>query len=641
MTAPALPQRELLELKRTWDTPRGFWGWVASVDHKVVAVRYVVTAFVFFLLAGVLALLMRIQLAFPENRFLSPDLYNQFFTTHGTTMMFLFAVPVMEAMGLYLVPIMIGTRNVAFPRLNNYGYWVYLLGGVLLYIGLFSNTGPDTGWFSYVPLAGPEFSPGKRVDVWAQMITFTEIAALVSAVEIIATVFKQRAPGMTFRRLPLFVWAMLIMSFMVIFAMPVVATASQMLAMDRLIDTHFFNPAEGGSAILWQHLFWFFGHPEVYIIFIPALGMISAILPAMVHRPVFGRRAVILSMLAVAFLSFALWVHHMFAAGLPEGANALFALSSGAIAVPTGVQIFCWIATIWAGRPRFEVPFLYVQAFFFLFIIGGMSGLFLAAVPVDLQLTDTYFLPAHIHYVLIGGAVFPLLGAVTYWFPKATGRMLGDRLGRWSFWLLFAGVNLTFFPMHVSALLGMPRRVYTYLPGLGWTAPNFISTVGAVVLAVALSLLLFNVVKSLRSGRVAGDDPWRGDGLEWTIPSPAPSYNFALLPVVDGIAPAWERSGETPFVTGLSTTHREVLLTSVQDVEPETRHAQPGPTLWPFAAALATTGLICGLIFTVWAVPIGAVFVAIGLIGWTWPKRGHDPAEFADLVADITVREPS
>ena len=641
MTAPALLPRELLELKRTWETPRGFWGWVSSVDHKVVAVRYVVTAFVFFLLAGTLALLMRIQLARPENRFLSPDLYNQFFTTHGTTMMFLFAVPVMEAMGLYLVPLMIGTRNVAFPRLNNYGYWVYLLGGVLLYIGLFTNTGPDTGWFSYVPLAGPEFSPGKRVDVWAQMITFTEIAALVSAVEIIVTVFKQRAPGMTFRRLPLFVWAMLIMSFMVMFAMPVVATASQMLAMDRLIDTHFFNPAEGGSALLWQHLFWFFGHPEVYIIFIPALGMISAILPAMVRRPVFGRRAVVISMIAVGFLSFALWVHHMFAAGLPEGANALFALSSGAIAVPTGVQIFCWIATIWSGRPRVEVPFLYVLAFFFLFIIGGMSGLLLASVPVDLQLTDTYFLPAHIHYVLIGGAVFPLLGAIIYWFPKATGRLLNDRLGRWSFWLLFAGMNLTFFPMHISALLGMPRRVYTYLPNLGWTTPNLISTIGTVVLAVALTLLLLNVVTSLRSGAVAGDDPWGGDSLEWTIPSPAPSYNFALIPVVEGIAPAWERNEGTVFVTGLATTKREVLLTSVQEVEPELRHEQPGPTLWPFAAALATTGLIYGLVFTVWAVPIGAVFVAIGLLGWTWPKQGHAPAEFADLVSEITVKEPS
>ncbi|MFL5506356.1 MAG: cbb3-type cytochrome c oxidase subunit I, partial [Gemmatimonadales bacterium] len=388
MTAPALLPRELLELKRTWETPRGFWGWVASVDHKVVALRYVVTAFVFFLLAGSLALLMRIQLARPENRFLSPDLYNQFFTTHGTTMMFLFAVPVMEAMGLYLVPLMIGTRNVAFPRLNNYGYWVYLFGGVLLYIGLFTNTGPDTGWFSYVPLAGPEFSPGKRVDIWAQMITFTEIAALVSAVEIIVTVFKQRAPGMTFRRLPLFVWAMLIMSFMVIFAMPVVATASQMLAMDRLIDTHFFNPAEGGSAILWQHLYWFFGHPEVYIIFIPALGMISAILPAMVRRPVFGRRAVIISMIAVGFLSFALWVHHMFAAGLPEGANALFALSSGAIAVPTGVQIFCWIATIWSGRPQWRVPLLYVLAFIATFLIGGFTGVMVASVTYDQQVHD-------------------------------------------------------------------------------------------------------------------------------------------------------------------------------------------------------------------------------------------------------------
>ena len=637
MTTATLPQRARLELKRTWDTPRGFWGWVSSVDHKVVALRYVVTAFVFFLLAGTLALCMRIQLAWPGMRFLSPDLYNQFFTTHGTTMMFLFAVPVMEAMGLYLVPLMIGTRNVAFPRLNNYGYWVYLFGGVLMYVALFTNSAPDAGWFSYAPLSGPEFSPGKRVDIWAQLITFTEISALVSAVEIITTVFKQRAPGMTFRRLPLFVWAMLITSFMVIFAMPVVATASQMIAMDRLIDTQFFNPAEGGSAILWQHLFWFFGHPEVYIIFIPALGMISAILPAMVRRPVFGRRAVIISMIAVGFLSFALWVHHMFATGLPEGANMLFALSSGAIAVPTGVQIFCWIATIWSGRPRFEVPFLYVLAFFFLFIIGGMTGVLLASVPVDLQVTDTYFLPAHIHYVLIGGAVFPLLGAITFWFPKATGRMLGDRLGRWSFWLLFVGVNLAFFPMHFSALLGMPRRVYTYQAGLGWTLPNFLSTVGAVVITASLLVLLFNVVGSLRGGELAGDDPWGGDSLEWTVPSPAPSFNFDLIPVVEGVAPAWERTADTPYVTGLSTSRREVLLTSVEEVEPESRHEQPEPTIWPFLTGLATTGLIYGLIFTIWAVPIGSVFVAIGLIGWTWPQHGEPPREFARLVDDVTT----
>jgi cytochrome c oxidase subunit 1 len=330
----------------------------------------------------------------------------------------------------------------------------------------------------------------------------------------------------------------------------------------------------------------------------------------------------------------------MFAAGLPEGANMLFALSSGAIAVPTGVQIFCWIATIWSGRPRFEVPFLYVLAFFFLFILGGMQGLLLAAVPVDLQITDTYFLPAHIHYVLIGGAIFPLLGAITFWFPKVTGRMLSDRLGRWSFWLLVAGVNVTFFPMHIAALLGMPRRVYTYLPGMGWTVPNFISTVGAVVIAVALVILLANVATSLQAGDVAGDDPWGADSLEWTIPSPAPSYNYALIPVVEGIAPAWERTPETPYVTGLSTTTREVLLTSLDDVEPESRHEQPSPTLWPFYASLATTGLIYGLVFTVWAVPIGAVFVAIGLIGWAWPKKGHAPEEFADAVAAITV-EPT
>src|SRR5207248_8155322 len=389
-------------LERTWARPGGLLGLLGAVNHKTVAGRYLVSAFVFFGLGGVLALLMRLQLAFPEARLLGPDLYVQVFTVHGSTMMFLFAVPVMEAMGLYLVPLMIGTRNVAFPRLNAFGYWTYLIGGLFLWVAFVLNVGPDAGWFSYVPLAGPEQAPGKRIDVWAQMITFTELAALVGAVELVVTTLKLRAPGMSLNRLPLLVWAMLVMAFMVIFAMPAIMMASTMLAMDRLVDTHFFNVAEGGDALLWQHLFWFFGHPEVYIIFIPGTGFVSTIVETFARRKVFGYPAMVLSLIATAFIGFGLWVHHMFATPIPKLGRSFFSAASMMIAIPSGIQIFCWIITLWTGRPRLRVPLLFVCGFILLFVLGGLTGVMLASLPRDVQMHDTYFVVAHFHYVLIG-----------------------------------------------------------------------------------------------------------------------------------------------------------------------------------------------------------------------------------------------
>src|SRR3569832_2245670 len=450
------------QLEATWATGKGLWARLPTVDHKIVGRRYIVTGMVFFVLAGVLALLMRAQLATPQSGLISADRYNQIFSMHGTTMMFLFAVPIMEAMGVYLVPLMCGTRNIAFPRLNAYSYWVYLIGGIMIWIAFLLNIGPETGWFSYVPLAGPEFSPGKRTDFWAQMITFTEVSALAVAAELIATILKQRAPGMTLARMPLFLWSMLVTSFMIIFAMPAVMLASSFLISDRLVGTQFYNPVEGGDPLLWQHLFWFFGHPEVYIIFVPALGMVSSIVGTFARRTIFAYPAMVMALIGNGLLAFGLWVHHMFATGLPRLGDSFYTAASMTIALPAGVQIFCWIATLWDGKPRFKMPLLFVLGFVVIFVLGGLTGVVLASVPLDLQLHDTYFVVAHFHYVLIGGAVFPLFGGFYYWFPKITGRMLNERAGVWNFWLFFVGFNTAFFPMHILGLIGMPRRVYTY-----------------------------------------------------------------------------------------------------------------------------------------------------------------------------------
>jgi cytochrome c oxidase subunit 1 len=607
-------------LAKTWKTPSGFWGVLSTVDHKIIGRRYIFTAFVFLALGGVLALLMRIQLAQPEARLLGPDRYNQIFTTHGSNMMFLFAVPVMEAMAVYLVPLMVGTRNIAFPRLNAFSYWIYLAGGALLWIAFALDMGPDVGWFAYVPLSGPQYAAGKRADIWAQMITFTEVSALAVAVELVVTIFKQRAPGMTLDRIPLFVWAMLVTSFLIIMAMPAIMVASTSLILDRLVGTHFFNPAEGGDALLWQHLFWFFGHPEVYIIFLPAVGMVSTIVATFARRPMFGYLGLVMALIATGILSFGLWVHHMFVTGLPRLGESFFTASSMAIAVPAGIQIFCWLATLWDGRPVFKTPLLFVIGFIFTFVIGGLTGVMLASVPFDTQVHDTYFVVAHFHYVLIGGAVFPLLGAVHYWFPKFTGRMMSERAGRWSFWLIFVGFNLTFFPMHILGLQGMPRRVYTYQPDMPWHGLNLFVSVSTIILAAGFLIFFINAVRSARSGSMAGDNPWDAPTLEWATASPPPSYNFASIPVVSGADPLWQQQDALPVARGLRIDRRELVVTSLAAAEPQARETSPPNSIWPFWAAIATTVMLVWSIFSPWAVVWGSIPVAITLIGWFWPK---------------------
>jgi cytochrome c oxidase subunit I+III len=588
-------------LDETWADKPGLIGWLSTVDHKRIGVRFVLTTLAFFVFAGLLAAVMRVQLARADNHLVGPDLYNQLFSVHGSMMMFLFAVPVMEAIALYLIPLMVGTRNVAFPRLNAYSYWLLLFGGLMLIIVFVLNSGPEAGWFNYVPLSGPEFSPGKRSDFWAQLITFTEVSGLIGAINIITTAFKLRAPGMTLARMPLFVWAMVATAFMILFAMPSVMLASTFLITDRLVTTQFFNPAEGGDVLLWQHLFWFFGHPEVYFIFVPALGV---------------------ALVTIAFLSFGLWVHHMFATGLPPLGMSFFTAASIMIALPTGLQIFCWIATLATGeKVSFKTPLLFIIGFFFIFIIGGLTGVMLGSTTLDSQLHDSYFVVAHLHYVLIGGAVFPLFGGFYYWYPKVTGRLMSERAGRWNFWLFFIGFNVAFFPMHILGLEGMPRRIYTYPASSGWQGLNLLATIGAFTIAISVLVFIVNAWRSRRAGAVAPADPWGASGLEWAAPSPPPPYNFERIPLVRSRDPLWEPGFPAAEVVGIPDTVHATLATRLHDAEPDHIYVLPEPSIWPFLTSLATTGMFIASVFTPWGLTWGAIPLTITMIGWFWPKK--------------------
>ena len=621
--------RERQMLDRTWQSPGGFFGWFTQVNQRKIGLRFIVTAFIFFLLAGVLALLMRLQLITPENGLIGPELYNQLFTMHGTTMMFFFAVPAMEGFGIYLAPLMIGTRDMAFPRLNAFGYYVYLIAGIVLYLALLLGAAPDDGWFSYVPLAGKQYSPDMAADVWTTMITFIELSALAAAVELIVTILKQRAPGMTLNRMPLFDWSILVMAFMIVFAMPSVIVASILLALDRTFDTLFFVAEAGGQPLLWQHLFWFFGHPEVYIILVPALGMISAIISTFTRRPIFGYSAVVLSLVAIGFLSFGLWVHHMVATGLPQLGLSFFTAASMMIAIPSGIQIFCWIVTLWGAKIRFATPMLFILGFFAIFVLGGLTGVMVASVPFDRQVHDSYFVVAHFHYVLIGGAVFPLFGALYYWYPKLFGRLMSERLGRWSCALMFVGFNITFFPMHQLGFEGMPRRVYTYLEEMGWGPLNLLATIGALILAIGVLLTLINAVHAYRRGQPASANPWGAETLEWATDSPPANYNFARIPVVDSLSPLWrkDRPGEVRSadelgaVVGLRVDRREVLATSVVDAQPQTVVVLPNPSIWPFLLALAVASGFIGFMFDPWFFVFGFFGSFFMIVGWLWPHR--------------------
>ncbi len=518
----------------------GLLAWVSSVDHKQIGILYFISSMFFFLVGGIEALVIRLQLLAPGLHLIAPDTFNQMFTMHGTTMIFLFVMPMLTGFSTYVVPLMIGARDMAFPRLNALSFWIQLFGGVILYFSFIAGGAPNAGWFSYTPLSEKAYSSLAGVDYWILGLACVGIGTLAAAINFAVTIICLRVPGLTIRRLPLFVWMTLVNSFLMIGALPLINAALAMLLIDRFFNAHVFDPAGGGSAILWQHYFWAFGHPEVYIMILPAFGIISEVIPVFSRKPIYGYEFVAASSVAIAFLSFTVWAHHMFAVGMSDVANLAFGVASMLIAVPTGVKIFNWTATMYGGRIRFTTAMMFAVAFLITFTIGGLSGVSFAIFPLDWQLTDTYYLVAHFHYVLFGGSVFAIFAGFYYWFPKFSGRMMSERLGVWHFWLTFVGFNMTFLIQHILGLAGMPRRVFTYPDLPGWAAMNLISSIGAFLLGISVLLFVWNIFESLANGEVAGDNPWEAWTLEWATTSPPPPENFDRVPPVHGRRPLWD-----------------------------------------------------------------------------------------------------
>ncbi len=651
---PVDESEELLEL---WEDAPGVPGFLSTVDHKRIGMRYIYTCFFFFFFAGLMALVMRAQLAAPNNDVLSPQAYNELFTMHGVMMIFLFNTPVLAGFGNYLVPLQIGTRDMAFPRMNAFSYWVFLLGGLFMFSSFFMGKMPDGGWFGSAPLISKTYSPGLNIDFWGLGIVFTGLSTTVGSINFIVTIFKLRAPGMSLNRMPIFVWSMLVFSFMAILAVPAVTLATGLNELDRLFGTSFFVPALGGSALLYQHLFWFWGHPEVYILFVPATGMVSHIIPVFSRRPLSGYLWVAGALVTVGFISFGVWVHHMFATGMPAVAMAFFSGASLIITLPSGVQFFAWIATMWKGTVRLTTPMLFAIGFLLIFLLGGITGVMVSVLPFDWQVTDSYFVVAHFHYVLNGAVVFPIFGALYYWLPKMTGRMLSEKLGKISFWVMFVGFNITFFPMHILGFLGMPRRIYTYNDGLGWGGLNAMVSIGSAVFGLGTAITLFNWIWSRRRGAPAGDNPWEADSLEWAITSPPPHYNFASIPLVASRHPLWDQqplpyaeSGEEPETSGLGpegAVERETPITSGIDTRPEGNLEIPHETYLPFFLALGLTGLFLGLLIDAAIVGVmGIALAVVAMLWWTWrteedlaPKEPD--AEYPkNLEPESDAREP-
>jgi cytochrome c oxidase subunit I len=615
-------------LLHLWETAPGLQGFFGSVDHKEIGIRYIVTAFVLLALGGVEALVMRVQLATPGGTLLTPEQYNQLFSTHGMTMIFLYASPILSGFSNYLWPLLLGSRDMAFPRLNAFGYWVYLASAAFMYAGFLTGNGPNDGWFNYVPYASRDYNPGLNQDFYALGMVFLGVSTTVGAANFIVTAFRTRAPGMSINRMPILIWGTLTANAANLVVVPAVSLAFFLLWLDRQFGTHFFDNAHGGQPLLWQHLFWIFGHPWVYAIVLPAMGMVSDGLPVFCRRPLVGYSLVALSTVATMIFGFGVWVHHMFATGLPGLGLSFFSGASIAIVIPSAVAVFAWLATIWLGRPVITTAFLFFSSTILLFVIGGVSGFMTASVPVDWQLTDTYFVVAHLHYVLIGINVFPVMGAVYFWFPKMSGRMLDEKLGRWNFWIAFVGFNLAFLPMHLTGLLGMPRRVYTYHEGMGWDTLNMITSVGSFVFAVGVLLLIVNVWKSLKAGARAGNNPWDAPTLEWATSSPPPPYNFAVLPTVASRHPLWEhRLGEEPATSSLDKgllldEGKEMIGTSALDAQPDMILEMPEDSYAPVLLTVGLSILFVGLLCKAWTIVSLAIVVsAAALLLWMWPRR--------------------
>jgi cytochrome c oxidase subunit 1 len=604
-----------LRVLRRPTAPSGVWSWLTTVDHKRIGILYGTTAFAFFLLGGLEALLMRLQLARPDGQVLTADQYSQLFTMHGLTMIFLVVMPLSAAFFNYMIPLMIGARDVAFPRLNAFSYWVFLSGGLFLYSSWLLGGAPDSGWFAYANLSAQDLTT-HRMTFYSLGLQMLGVSSIAAAVNFIVTIINERAPGMSLMRMPLFVWMTLVVSFLLLFAMPVIAVALFQLMFARLYGATFYNPAAGGDPVLWQHLFWLFGHPEVYILILPAMGIVSEVLPTFARKPLFGYAAVVFSGIAIGFMGWGVWAHHMFAVGLGPIPNTAFALSTMFIAVPTGVKIFNWLATLWGGSLRLKTPMLFAIGFVAMFIIGGLSGVTHSITPADYQQTDTYYIVAHLHYVLFGGSIFGLFAGIYYWFPKVAGKLLDERLGKLNFWLMFIGFNLTFAPMHILGLQGMPRRQYYFSPGMGWDFWNLVATAGAFTIALSILVFMGNVALTMRRGRRAEADPWDGRTLEWSIPSPPPHYNFVEIPIVRRLDEFWHRKYAE------DQKRRPVRVPVGAANGPNHSHEaghdihMPSPSYWPAVAAVGVPLIGYGILYGWLLIAAGAAVMLVGLYGW-------------------------
>ncbi|EQB00945.1 cbb3-type cytochrome c oxidase subunit I [Sphingobium sp. HDIP04] len=636
------PHEELQELERIWCAPKG-WQLLTAVNNNYVGFFYVATAFLFFLLAGILALVMRVQLALPLQGFLPQETYNQFFTMHGTVMMFLFAVPMVEAIGVLLLPQMLAARDLPFPRLSAYAFWAYFVGGLCFFASILVGLAPDGGWFMYPPYTSLTYSPGINADFWLLGIGFIEISAIAGAIEIIVGVLRTRAPGMTLDKMPIYAWAMLVFGVMIVVGFPSVILGTLLLELERAFNWPFFDPTRGGDALLWQHLFWFFGHPEVYIIFLPASGLVSMMVATLARTPLVGHYLIVLAFLATGFISFGVWAHHMFTTGMPNLSVGFFSAASMAVSVPAGIQVFSWIATFAVGKPRYNVPTLFVLGGLVTFVIGGLTGVMVAMVPFDWQVHDSYFIVAHLHYVLIGGMVFPMFAAFYYWAPMTSSRPLSERIGKWAFWLMFIGMQITFWPMHIAGFMGMPRRVYTYLPGRDWEVVNMVSTAGAFLLAAGVLLFLVDLARNFRfttdndAGNVYG-----GGTLEWL---PTGLYSTRSIPVVKSREPLWDepRLAEDVeqgryFLPGSATGLRETIITSPLRAEPQYLQIMPGPSVWPFLAAVFTAGFFLLLTVQAYTPSFACGLLAIlCVLRWLWDTDRLVKEDNVDVGAGIRL----